>query len=1556
MAANRPGDWHVLDLEKDPTPGDPQRVKALSRELQDFADDVSDALRLVKGMASEEAVLKWAGKSAKAFQDEFEDVPKHLKKLEKSYGMAGDALATYWPKLERAQALADKALVNGREAQADLKSATSRLTDADSWVGRATKESDDFQKDKEKKDAPAPDEDKVRAATRNAQSAKSAQGSAKSDVSSANSALDAAKKMAADARKMREDAAREAKGKLDEASDAGIQNRKWWEEVGDWVTDNWDTIVAVCKVVVAVLGIVAMIIGGPIALIVLAAALIVLADTLNKYAKGEASLWDVAFAALDCIPGMKGLTTLGGLAKGLKGGLAVARGGMKAMGKSVLGLAKSARGAIADGAKGTYNRLKTKIKGCGDPVDAATGQMFLAQTDATLPGTLPLSFTRRASSGYRTGFWFGPSWSSTIDQHLEIDEHGVIFVTEDGMLLAYPHPESPDARVLPESGPRWILSRLDHGGYLIDDPLTGHSRRFAPPANGLALLERISDRNHNTIDFDYDSEGTPLGIRHSGGYHLKITVDDGRLTRLDLAGGSGNGSDVTIKQYGYTDGNLTAITNSSGLPLQLTYDEDQHITSWLDTNHSRYDYSYDDQDRCIAQGGEAGHVANTFTYDNTHPAWPDCHITEVTTAAGATSRYVVNDVCLVIAEIDPVGDTVITEYDAHQHVVASTDQLGHTTRLENSDLGMPLKVVRPDGGTTRFTYNDLNLATTVELPDGTSWQYAYDEVGNCTALTDPNGETTRYTIGARGEVQAVIDPLGERVEAICDDAGLPVAVTVASGAVSHHEYDAFGRVVATARPGGGMTRLTWSVEGQLLSQTGPDGATEAWAFDGEGNCVLHTDPLGGTLRSEYGHFDLLTAQTGPDGTRHTFAYDAELRLTAVTNPQGLTWAYRYDLTGQLVEETDFDGHSKTYEYDANGRVTRNINSAGQIITYRYDSIGQMVEKTIDGRVAAFENDLCGRLLRATSPDSSLEFQYDATGRVIAQLVDGRTLATSCDASGRRTRRTTPVGVTTAYSYDSVGNYEALTVAGRVFSLRHDAAGREIQRSLGDRFTLAFAWDGQGHVAGQTLTVAGRTRPQIHRTFTHREDGHLTAISDQDTGRRTFTLDRAGRVTTVDAANWTEAYAYDDAGNQTHASWPDRNRDRHPGDQSQGPRTYRGTRLTSAGNTHFEYDAAGRAVLRRKRRLSRKPDIWRYTWDAEYRLTSVTTPDGTQWRYVYDPLGRRIAKQRLGTDGSVAEETRFVWDGSTLAEQTTQVAESPELITLTWDHDGLAPLSQTETKSLAQAPQQVIDQRFFAIVTDQIGTPTELVDEDGTIAWRSRSTLWGATEWNGDATAYTPLRFPGQYYDPETGLHHNYFRHYDPETGRYLTLDPLGIDPAPNPATYVDNPHTQADPLGLSPCDEADITWGGRVQYGAPGPGGRATGMTARIESDMTGGVTSPPKMIPGYQKYKQLNKTHLLGAQIGGSNKSLRNFVTMHRNANNPVMKHVEDQIRKAVDRTGETIDYKVTPIYRTNDPSDVVPVALTLEARGDKGFSFTPYEGGESVNSLTILNVPKPI
>jgi RHS repeat-associated protein len=1389
----RPTDWHVLDLDKDPTPGDPDRVKSLARQLHEFADDVQDALRLVKGMADEDAVLSMVGKTADVFRDEFSGVPKNLKKLKKSYDLAGDALAAYWPKLERAQALADKALVKGREAQADLASAKSRLSTADSWVTRATKEADKYKDDPGSagKDVPKPDESKVRAATRDATNAKSAQTAAQSDVTTAQSALDAAKKMAADARQMREDAAREAKNKLEEASDAGIQNRAWYEEVGDWVSDNWDTIVEVCKVVVAVVGIIAMIIGGPIlGAIVLVAALVVLADTVNKYAKGQASLWDVAFAALDCIPGMKGLTTLGGLAKGLK---SAGKVGLKGMAQGLRGLAKSGRGMLADGARGAYNRLKSAVRqGGSDPVDMATGKMFLPQTDVELPGLLPLAFERRVESGYAAGWWFGPSWSSTVDQRLEIDADGVVFVTEDGLILAYPHPDGPHSPVLPESGPRWPLASLGDGGYTVTDPVTGHTRRFTALSDGLALLERISDRNGHTIDFHYDEAGTPTGIRHSGGYHLKLIAEDGRITALALAGAAEDSSDVIIKRYGYTDGNLTEVINSSGLPLRFTYDERLRITSWTDTNDSRYEYIYDRQDRCIAEGGEAGHIAITLDYDGTYPHWPGLRVTTLTTAEGATSRFVINDRSQVVAEIDGNGGVTRTEYDPNHQVLSWTDALGHTTRFTNDTAGRPLTVTHPDGEVTRYTYNDLGLPTTVTLADGASLLREYDERGNCTAITDAAGATTRYAYDDSGRLTAVTDALGATTQVRCTVAGLVSELTDPLGSRLTAHHDAFGRVNLITDPLGAETRRWWTVEGRLARLLGPDGAEQSWVYDGEGNCIRHTDAGGGVSSYEYTHFDLLTARTGPDGVRYEFEHDPSLRLTKVTAPQGLTWEYEYDPAGRLIAETDFDGRRVTYRRDAVGRVVARTNPLGQSVAYEYDALGRLTSKNVDGALTTYEHDSVGRRLRATNPDCEIVWERDETGRQTSETLNGRTLSFSYDAAGRRTERTTPMGARSVYGYDAAGRTTSLTTSGHTLAFAYDAAGRETSRLIGDSLTLAQGWDMAGRPTDQTVTATHGTVQR--RSYSFRPDNFLVGIDDPLHGEIALDLDDAGRVTEIQAHDWTETYAYDATGNQTRADWPGR----HPGQEAQGDRAYTGNRLTHAGSVRYEYDGAGRIVVRRKTRLSRKPDVWRYEWDAEDRLSSVTTPDGTAWRYRYDPFGRRTVKQRLAADGTtVVEETHFTWDGSNVTEQTTTAPNLPHPVTLTWDHDGLFPVAQTE-RITDQATQEEIDSRFFAIVTDLVGTPTELIDESGDVAWRSRRTLWGITTWQSDSTAYTPLRFPGQYHDPETGLHYNYHRYYDPETGRYSSLDPLGLEPAPNPYGYVRNPIRQFDPLGLSP--------------------------------------------------------------------------------------------------------------------------------------------------------------
>ncbi|MER7397607.1 putative T7SS-secreted protein [Streptomyces sp. NPDC000151] len=1050
-----------------------------------------------------------------------------------------------------------------------------------------------------------------------------------------------------------------------------------------------------------------------------------------------------------------------------------------------------------------------------DPVDLATGKMYLPQTDIVLPGALPLVFSRQLESGRRTGRWFGPSWASTADQRLEVDAEGVVFVSEDGLLLSYPHPV-PGVPTLPVTGPRRPLERTPDGGYTLTDPHTGHVRHFSPPSdgdeagNGVAHLDQITDRNgDHWITFDRDEDGTPTGVVHSAGYHLKLTTEDGRITALHLAGAAEDGTDQQLLRYDYTDGNLTSVINSSGLPLRFEYDDRYRVVSWTDSNDRRYDYTYDDQDRCIAEGGTEGHLAVRISYDATDPETGH-RITALTDSLGHTTRYLVDDRYKIVAEISPTGAVTRTERDSHGRPVSVTNPLGHTASYTYTATGELAAVTRPDDTQVTAEYNELGLPTRVTEPDGAVWRQTYDEAGRRTSVIDPAGAVTTFAYDDRGHLASITDAAGHTTHVRCDAAGLPQQITDPLGGVTAYVRDAFGRVVSHTDPLGATTRYIWTVEGHLSRRTAPDGATESWTYDGEGNCLTHTDAAGGVTRFEYTHFDQLVARTDPNGVRYTFTYDTKLQLSKVTNPQGLEWSYAYDPAGLLLSETDFDGRQVSYERDSAGRLAARTSPLGDTTVYQYDKLGRTsAKRTSDGVVTRYSHDASGRPLRAATSDCEVIWQRDALGRVTAESVNGRTMSHAYDVLGRRIHRRTPTGAEATYAYDAASRRTSLTTSGRTLDFTHDAAGQEISRHLtGGLITLHQSWDATGRLASQSLYGTGTgaaadpdgastgSAPLQHRSYAYRPDGYLTAIDDQLNGPRRFTLDSVGHVTAVSAHNWTETYAYDEAGNQTQAEWPTT----HANSEATGARTYTGTRLTQAGRIRYEHDAAGRMTVRQKRHLSGKRETWHYTWDTEDRLTSVTTPDGTTWRYLYDPLGRRTAKQRLSSDGTtVLEQVDFTWDGATLTEQTTSASESTPAITLTWDHNGLAPLAQTERITAADAPQSEIDSRFFAIITDLVGTPTELVSPNGEIAWRTRTTLWGTTTWNADATAYTPLRFPGQYFDPETGLHYNCFRYYDPGTARYLSPDPLGLSPAPNPAAYVHNPMASTDVLGLAPC-------------------------------------------------------------------------------------------------------------------------------------------------------------
>lgn len=1037
-----------------------------------------------------------------------------------------------------------------------------------------------------------------------------------------------------------------------------------------------------------------------------------------------------------------------------------------------------------------------------DPIDVATGDMFLAQTDVQLPGALPLILERTHLSSYRWGGWFGPSWASTLDQRLQASDDGITYATADGARLTYPlldaAAEAPVYAGPVKSLPLSWDTETD-GALRVTDPASGlayvfHSPRPTDDGEAVDLpLQAIVDNNGQRITVQYTDDGTPTGLVHSGGYRIALDQHPtlpriSALRLLDPENPGGRGT--TLVSFGYgDDGNLTEVINSSGLPTRFTYDEADRITSWTDRNGSAYQYFYDDHGRVVRTDGSGGFLAGTLTYDDA------TRTTTVTSSLGHTTRYEHDEAHRLVRETDPLGHTRHQEWNAHHQLVAVTDAQGHTARYEYDEHGQVTSVIRPDGSETRSTYNEFGLPTALTGPDGAAWHQEYDARGNLTAMVDPVGAITQFTYNGAGQRKSVTDPLGDTTHLRCDRVGLPRELIDPLGAVTHYERDAFGRTSAITDPLGNVTRFEWTVEGKLVCRTAPDGTSESWQYDGEGNCTAHTTPGGGVTRFEYTHFDLVAARTDPDGSRYEFTYDTDLRLISVTNPQNRSWTYSYDAAGRLAAETDFDGRRWEYSYSPAGHLTSRTNAMGQITRFEHDALGRVVRKDADGAVTTFEYDHTGLLVRAANADVSIELEHDAAGRVRSESVNDHTIRYVYDPVGRRTSRTTPSGVTSEWAYDRAGRPTVLlTGSGHAIATDYDTAGGVAGRHVDGIATLTQTLDQLGRLTDQSVIAPGGLTVQ-NRTYEYGSDGSPRRIGDRLNGARHFDVDGAGRVTAVQAHEWSERYAYDELGNQTEAAWPSA----HPQQEATGTRTYQGTLVTRAGAVRYEYDAQGRVVLRQKTRLSRKPDTWRYAWDAEDRLVSVTTPDGTTWRYLYDPFGRRIAKQRLAADGaSVTERTDFAWDGTTLCEQSTSSVDLPASVIVTWDHDGTRPLAQTERSVTPDAPQGQVDARFYAIVTDLVGTPTELLGEDGDIAWRARSTLWGVTAWSTQSTTYTPLRFPGQYYDPESGLHYNYFRHYDPETARYLSQDPLGLAPADNPRMYTANPNVWTDILGLAP--------------------------------------------------------------------------------------------------------------------------------------------------------------
>ncbi|VVP52903.1 hypothetical protein PS854_05445 [Pseudomonas fluorescens] len=199
----------------------------------------------------------------------------------------------------------------------------------------------------------------------------------------------------------------------------------------------------------------------------------------------------------------------------------------------------------------------------------------------------------------------------------------------------------------------------------------------------------------------------------------------------------------------------------------------------------------------------------------------------------------------------------------------------------------------------------------------------------------------------------------------------------------------------------------------------------------------------------------------------------------------------------------------------------------------------------------------------------------------------------------------------------------------------------------------------------------------------------------------------------------------------------------------------------------------------------------FVYDCENRLVKAETLVNGKLEssgfYRYDSLGRRVGKQSVVN--GVIEQKHFLWQGLRMLRE-----ESPGQSSLyLYEPGSYAPLARVD-----QAEGE--EQKLYYFHTDQIGTPLEMTDREGQIVWQATYKAWGSVEKLTVNDVEQNLRFQGQYFDDETGLHYNTFRYYDPEVGRFVTQDPIGLLGGGNLYHYVPNSMGWIDPQGLSSAD------------------------------------------------------------------------------------------------------------------------------------------------------------
>lgn len=269
----------------------------------------------------------------------------------------------------------------------------------------------------------------------------------------------------------------------------------------------------------------------------------------------------------------------------------------------------------------------------------------------------------------------------------------------------------------------------------------------------------------------------------------------------------------------------------------------------------------------------------------------------------------------------------------------------------------------------------------------------------------------------------------------------------------------------------------------------------------------------------------------------------------------------------------------------------------------------------------------------------------------------------------------------------------------------------------------------------------------------------------------------------------------------------------------------GSRMETDGEWRYGYNKDGNLVERYKgsgKWWDVKREHWKYAWNdfvkpneqsgtcsgfamARNRilknqngsLAGVQRPDrhGHWVEFTYDALGRRLSK-------SASERTNWLWNGNVPLHEWTSGQRYEDKGWKPYEEDFKTWIFEEESFVPLALLQ---DGHTYSIMTDHLGTPTEMYDENGEEVWYRRLDMNGKIikEECHRRTSYyknvtVPFLFQGQYYDYETELAYNRFRYYSPNMGCYISQDPIGlVGNNPTLYGYVETTNVQIDLFGLN---------------------------------------------------------------------------------------------------------------------------------------------------------------